>query len=122
MDKLTPFLKNQRLALRDTLRISRNYRQAKYEDKFLAPGEKVPFAHKWGLLAHMHDLRVWTIAYAPSRLNNLQRLQEIHLLNQEMWYMVSSAMLKRVLVMIVLWFFITRVAKRKYLNQGNFDS
>jgi hypothetical protein len=81
MDKLAPFLKNQRLALRDTLRISRNYRQASYQDKFLQPGEKVPFKHSWSLMAHMHDLRIWTIAYAPSRLNNLQRLQEVHLLN-----------------------------------------
>jgi len=37
-------------------------------------------------MAHMHDLRVWTIAYAPSKSNNLQRMQEIHRLNNEMWY------------------------------------
>lgn len=122
MDKLAPFLKNQRLALRDTLRISRNYRQATYQDRFLQPGEKVPFKHSWSLMAHMHDLRIWTIAYAPSRLNNLQRLQEVHLLNQEMWYQVSQAMWKRVLVMILLWAFVTRFAKKKYMNQGNFDT
>jgi hypothetical protein len=39
-----------------------------------------------------------------------------------MWYNVSSAMWKRILVMIVLWFFVTRVAQRKYMNQGMFDS
>lgn len=122
MDKLGPFLKNQRLALRDTLRISRNYKQATYSDRFLQPGEKVPFKHTWSLMAHMHDLRVWTIAYAPSRLNNLQRLQEIHLLNQEMWYQVSNAIWKRILIMIALWVFITRYAKKRYLNQGNFDT
>lgn len=121
MDKLG-FLKNRRLALRDMGRLSNNYRQAKYEDKFLQPGEKVPFRHDWSILAHMHDLRVWTLAYAPSRLNNLERLQEIHMLNNEMWYMVSNAMWKRILVMIVLWIVVTRFAKKRYLNQGNFDS
>ena len=121
MDKLS-FLKTRRLALRDTMRISTNYRQSAYKDKFLQPGEKVPFRHDWAILAHMHDLRVWTLAYAPSRLNNLQRLQEIHLLNNEMWYMVSTALWKRILVMIGLWFFVTRVAKARYMNQGMFDS
>jgi hypothetical protein len=121
MDKIS-FLKNQRLALRDTLRISRNYRQHKYHDRVLNSGSKTPFRHDWHILAHMHDLRLWTIAYAPSRLNNLQRLQELHLLNQEMWYQVSSAMWKRLIAMIGLWFLITRFAKDRYLNQGNFDS
>jgi hypothetical protein len=74
------------------------------------------------MMAHMHDLRVWTIAYAPSRINNLQRLQEIHLLNQEMWYQVSNAMWKRILIMFGLWIFVTRVAKKRYMNQGNFDT
>ena len=73
MDKLT-YLKTSRQAFRDTLRLSRNYRQSTYVDRFLQPGQKVPFKHSWSLMAHMHDLRVWTIAYAPSRLNNLQRL------------------------------------------------
>lgn len=73
-------------------------------------------------MAHMHDLRVWTVAYAPSRINNLQRLQEIHMLNQEMWYQVSNAMWKRILIMFGLWIFVTRVAKNKYMNQGNFDT
>lgn len=121
MDKLA-FLKNQKLAIRDTLRISKNYRQVAYKDRFLQPGEKVAFKHNWNILAHMHDLRVWTIAYAPSRLNNLQRLQEIHHLNNEMWYQVSSAMWKRVLIMIILWIIVTRVSKNKYMNQGMFDS
>ena len=121
MDKVS-FLKTQRLAIRDTMRISRNYNQPKYQDKFLQPGQKVPFKHDWKIMAHMHDLRVWTLAYAPSRLNNLERLQEIHHLNQEMWYQVSSAMWKRILIMIVLWFYVTRFAKAKYMNQGNFDS
>jgi hypothetical protein len=70
----------------------------------------------------MHDLRVWTLAYAPSRINNLQRLQEIHQLNNEMWYLVSSALWKRILVLFVFWFLTTKIYKKKFMNQGNFDS
>jgi hypothetical protein len=70
----------------------------------------------------MHDLRVWTLAYAPSKHNNLQRLQEIHLLNNEMWYMISNAMWKRIIGMIVFFFLTTRIFKERYMNQGNFDS
>jgi hypothetical protein len=39
-----------------------------------------------------------------------------------MWYQVSQAMWKRLLVMILLWAFVTRFAKKKYMNQGNFDT
>lgn len=74
MDKLN-FLKTSKQNLRDFTRLSRSYRQAPFTDKFLEPGQKVPFRHDWSVLAHMHDLRVWTLAYAPSRLNNLERLQ-----------------------------------------------
>ena len=70
MDKLA-YLKSSKLVMRDTMRLSRNYRQTGYVDKFLQPGEKIPFRHDWKILAHMHDLRVWTLAYAPSRLNNV---------------------------------------------------
>lgn len=121
MDKLS-YLKSTKQNIRDYLRLSRSYRQSTYEDRFLKKGEKVPFKQSWALMAHMHDLRVWTIAYAPSRINNLQRLQEIHLLNQEMWYQVSNAMWKRILIMFGLWIFVTRIAKKKYMNQGNFDT
>lgn len=121
MDKLN-YMKSNKLAIRDYYRLSRNYKQAEYEDKFLRKGMKVPFRHDWSVLAHMHDLRVWTLTYAPSKLNNLQRLQEIHRLNNEMWYLVSQSLYKRVLAMIVLWFFVTRVAKKRYMNQGMFDS
>ena len=80
MDKLT-YLKTKKQALRDLTKLSRSYRQPEFKDQFLEPGRKIPFRHDWALLAHMHDLRVWTLAYAPSRLNNLQRMQEIHQLN-----------------------------------------
>jgi hypothetical protein len=74
------------------------------------------------MMAHMHDLRLWTIAYGAGNKNNLQRLQELHRLNNEMWYNVSESIWKRLLVMVALWFFFTKIAKRKYMNQGMFDS
>jgi hypothetical protein len=77
MDKLN-FLKTNKQIFRDWTRVSRSYRQPAFKDHYLQEGQKVPFRHDWKILAHMHDLRVWTIAYAPSRLNNVQRLQEIH--------------------------------------------
>ena len=47
---------------------------AGFEDKFMRPGAKVPFKHTWANLAHMHDLRVWTLAYAPLKVGALQRM------------------------------------------------
>ncbi len=70
MDKLN-YLKSAKQQFRDMTRLSRSYRQPTFIDKFLQPGLKVPFKHDWAILAHMHDLRVWTLAYAPSRYNNL---------------------------------------------------
>jgi hypothetical protein len=32
------------------------------------------FKHSWANMAHMHDLRVWTLAYAPGRKNNVRRV------------------------------------------------
>ncbi len=71
--------------LRRSTKIQNNIKPHKFEDLHLNQ-KSVPFKHTWALMAHMHDLRVWTIAYAPSTKNNLQRLQEIHRLNNEMWY------------------------------------
>ena len=65
MNKLD-FLKTRKQQFRDLCRVSRSYRQPGYIDQFLKDGEKVPFKHSWSMLAHMHDLRLWTIAYAPS--------------------------------------------------------
>ena len=73
-------------------------------------------------MSHMHDLRVWTIAYAPSTKSNMQRMQEIHRLNNEMWYGVANAMWKRIIVMVFLWFGICKLGKHKFLNQGMKDS
>ena len=89
MEKLA-YLRSNAQNLRNWLRWTNSSRPAKYEDKWLNNGKKsLPFTHNWGLMAHMHDLRVWTIAYAPSDKNNLVRMQEIHRLNAEMWYNVS---------------------------------
>jgi hypothetical protein len=79
------------------------------------------FKHSWANLAHMHDLRVWTIAYAPGK-NNLQRMQEIHRLNNEMWYQVGNAMWKRIIALIFLYFFFTKIAKKRFMNNGSKDS
>ena len=107
--------------LRFGTRLSNNVRQHEFEDKLLEQ-KNVPFAHTWALMSHMHDLRVWTLTYAPTRQNNLQRLQEIHRLNAEMWYGVQQAIWKRILVGLFLWFAIVKFGKRRYLNQGMFDS
>ena len=84
MDKLSIF-KSRFTNFRNSTRLSNNVRQHKYNDLHLQQ-KNVPFKHTWSTMAHMHDLRVWTLAYAPSQENNLQRLQEIHRLNNEMWY------------------------------------
>ncbi len=39
-----------------------------------------------------------------------------------MWYNVSEGIWKRVLVMIALWFFFTKIAKGRFMNQGMTDS
>ncbi len=121
MDKLS-YLKSSRQRFNDLIRTSRNYRQPRFTDTYLTPGKKIPFKHDWGMLAHMHDLRLWTLSYAPSRINNIQRLQELHGLNNEMWYMVSNALAKRILLLLVGWVVLTRFAKGRYLNHGQKDS
>jgi hypothetical protein len=73
MDKLSKMsLRTTRTNWANFLRYSNHSRQAKYEDKFLANDrQNLKFEHTWGLMGHMHDLRVWTLAYAPSNRNNM---------------------------------------------------
>merc|ERR1712031_79048 len=97
------------------------FRQPTFEDKFLA-NKAVEFKHSWSQLAHMHDLRLWTITYAPMKKNNLQRLQEVHYLNQEMWYQTYNALWKRFFAGIALWFFVTRVKGSTYMKRRENDS
>lgn len=117
MDKIKYF-NTSKQNFRDLVRVGRSYRQPKYEDKLMKEGNKPTFRHDWKVLAHMHDLRLWTIAYTPAKHNNLQRLQELHKLNNEMWYMYSNALWKRILVFAAFWFLINRVFKDRYLNNG----
>ena len=74
------------------------------------------------MLCHMHDLRLWTLSYSPSKTNNLQRMQEMHRINNEALYMLSSAMYKRIIFGVFLWFFINKINKKKWLNNGSKDS
>ena len=102
------------------MRPARYLAQPKFEDKLLKHGPD--FKHSWANMAHMHDLRVWFLAYAPGKKDNMQRMQEIHMLNNEMWYGVYKAIWHRLLVAIPLWFFLTRIAKDKYMKKNNNDS
>ena len=111
--------------IRNSLSWSANTRQAVYNhnnDVFLKPGMKIPFTHNYATLKHMHDLRVWTICYAPSSTGNLKRLQEIHRINAEMWHYIADAMWKRIIAGIALWFFVRKIAKNRYHNVGPKDS
>lgn len=78
MDKLS-YMKGGLQRASEFLRPAKYLAQPRFEDKLLKHGPE--FKHSWAQMAHMHDLRVWTLAYAPGKKNNIQRLQEIHLLN-----------------------------------------
>jgi hypothetical protein len=39
-----------------------------------------------------------------------------------MWYQVANSMWKRIFVAIGLWFFVTRIAKTRYMKKNNVDS
>jgi hypothetical protein len=120
MDKLN-YMKTPLTKFRELIRPSRSLNKMQpFEDKLLKNG--VDFKHSWANMAHMHDLRVWTITYAPMRKNNMRRLQEIHLLNQEMWYQIANSLWKRIFAAIGLWFFVTRIANKKYMKKNNVDS
>lgn len=122
MDKLN-YMKSGAQRLRELARPTRAInKMPNFEDQLLKNGPE--FKHSWANMAHMHDLRVWTLTYAPGKKNNIRRLQEIHLLNQECWYNISNAMWKRILVSVGLWMFVTRIARNKFINskKNNVDS
>lgn len=106
----------------DSLKPSNNYRQHVYDSIWFKPGQKIPFKHDYATLKHMHDLRVWTLAFAPTTQGNMRRMQELHRINAEMWYYVSQAMWKRILGAIALWFFVNKIRKDRYMNNGPKDS
>ena len=104
---------------RELIRPAKSMKQPEFNDKLI---ERAQFKHSWAQMAHMHDLRVWALTYAPGKKNNIRRLQEIHMLNQEMWYQVSQAIWKRLFIAIGLWFFVTRFANKRYMKKNNTDS
>ena len=123
-NKLNIFKGNLQRA-RESIKYTNNISQVQFKDKFVEmeeKGQKIPFKHSWGTLCHMHDLRMWTIAYSPGKRNNLQRLQELHRINNEALYLVSSALWKRVMLGFVLFMLINKVGKHRYLNNGAKDS
>ena len=85
-------------------------------------GQAVPFKHSWAMLSHMHDLRLWTIAYSPSKINNLQRLQELHRINNEALYLIQSSLWKRIILGFFLFMLVNKPLKNKYMNNGSKDS
>ena len=114
-DKLN-YMKSGTQKFKELCRPSRFYGQPKFEDRFLKAGPK--FKHTWAQMAHMHDLRVWTLAYAPGKKNNIRRITEIHYLNQEMWYNVYIALWKRLFAGVGLYFFFTKIAKERYMKKA----
>lgn len=109
-----------RKSLQQFLRPKNYLYQPKFEDKYIKHG--IDFKHSWAQMSHMHDLRQWTITYAPTNKTNIQRMNECHALNQEMWYMVYRAVWTRFLWGIPLWFFIKKFRRDKMLKKYNYDS
>ena len=120
MSNKVGFLKSASERFAISLRSSQYLKQPKYEDKLLQAGPE--FKHTWAQMAHMHDLRLWTITYAPAKRNNIRRLQEIHLLNNEMWYGVSQALWRRILFISVFFIFVTRIKRDRFMKKYNNDS
>ena len=70
-DKLS-YMKSGTQRFREVIRPSKYWSQPKFEDKLLKHGPE--FKHSWANMAHMHDLRVWTLCYAPTNKGNIRRL------------------------------------------------
>jgi hypothetical protein len=119
MDKLS-YMKSPLRNFREMLRPTKYFVQPKFTDRFVKYG--IAYKHTWAQMGHMHDLRVWTLAYAPATKGNIVRLQEIHELNGEIWYVIFKGIFHRILFSIPLFFFITRFAKKRYCKTYNNDS
>jgi len=119
MDKLR-YMKTPTQSFREFLRPTKYLYQPKFEDKILKVGPR--FQHTWAQMAHMHDLRVWVLTYAPANKGNIQKLQEIHKLNSEMWYQYFSALCWRVVIAIPLLILLTRFGKHRFIKNYNTDS
>ena len=124
MNKLKIF-KSRRQNFREAVTINNNTGQHEFKDLYIEAekqGTKIPFKHSFAMLCHMHDLRLWTISYAPSRTNNLQRLQELHRINDEALYLMQRALGQRIIAGIFLWFLICKIGKNTWLNERSKDS
>ena len=72
MDKLN-YMKTGGQRFRELIKPSRALnKMPTFEDKMVRNG--VEFKHSWANMAHMHDLRVWTLTYSPMKKNNIRRL------------------------------------------------
>ena len=71
MDKLS-YMKSSSKKFVELVTPSKYLKQPKFVDNHLKRG--IDFKHTWAQLAHMHDLRIWTITYAPSTKDNMRRL------------------------------------------------
>ena len=68
------YMKSARQNLRESVSYQNNISMSRFQDRHREIEKKgiaVPFKNSWAMLAHMQDLRLWTIAYAPSKKNNL---------------------------------------------------
>ncbi len=124
MNKLS-HLKSATTNARKNVQYVNNIGQSPFNDRLRDledKGVRVPFKINWATLCHMHELRLWTITYAPSTKNNLQRMQELHRINNEALYLISNSLYKRVIFGTLMFFVISKLAKRKYLNDRSKDS
>ena len=46
----------------------------------------------------------------------------MHRINDEVLYMVSDSLYKRIIFGVFLWFLVNKIAKRRYLNEGAKDT
>ena len=67
----TSYLRPLRTRVREYLTPSRNFRHGTFKNPYTMPGMKYPFNNKWHTLIQMHDMKLWTIAYAPMKKNNI---------------------------------------------------
>ena len=124
MNKLS-FMKTRQAKALESVRYVTNIKPAGFVDRYSDREQKglpVQFKHSWAMIAHMNDLRMWTLAYAPTQKNGLQRMQEMHRLNNEAIYLVQDALWKRIIVGVFLWFLVNKIAKKRFLNNGAKDS
>lgn len=65
---------------------------------------------------------MWHVAYAPSQLNKMTRMQELHRLNNELDYRISHALFYRIVFGAMALLAIRKLGKSRYLNNGEQDS